>query len=321
MSSTEVQKQVGQTIVQLPHDRQRSATSSQRGCSRLRWSRSRMSVVSSVRPCSGGRPLARRAAPARSSGPAPRAGSRATIAGAARGARCATNRWPPSSRTSVSERSNPASARAAPGAHGDAEARAPRLPALDRDDERVLQARALAGVGGLAAEQHAVEHAHRMQLARAHAEERVAGRRLGSCSRRPRRRRCGSRAPAARPAAGGTPSRSAGRGCSRSTPRRRGGSGGKVPPSCSSVHPTGRSALERSSPWSIVPVVDGRPDDRVAVGAPAHHETRPARALQGDHVVRHSAKANEAGEARGAVVLRGRLRAKGGWRWTGAARP
>ena len=32
-SSTEVQKQVGQTIVQLPHDRQRAATSSQRGCS------------------------------------------------------------------------------------------------------------------------------------------------------------------------------------------------------------------------------------------------------------------------------------------------
>ena len=51
VSSTEVQKQVGQTIVQLPHERQRSATSSQRGCSRLRWSRSRMSVVSSVRPC------------------------------------------------------------------------------------------------------------------------------------------------------------------------------------------------------------------------------------------------------------------------------
>ena len=30
-SSTDVQKQVGQTIVQLPHDRQRSATSSQLG--------------------------------------------------------------------------------------------------------------------------------------------------------------------------------------------------------------------------------------------------------------------------------------------------
>ena len=34
-SSTSVQKQVGQTIVQLPHVKQRSATSSQRGWSRF----------------------------------------------------------------------------------------------------------------------------------------------------------------------------------------------------------------------------------------------------------------------------------------------
>ena len=35
-SSTVEQKQVGQTMVQLPQVRQRSATWSQRGCSRLR---------------------------------------------------------------------------------------------------------------------------------------------------------------------------------------------------------------------------------------------------------------------------------------------
>ena len=35
VSSTVVQKHVGQTIVQLPQLRQRSATSSQRGCSAL----------------------------------------------------------------------------------------------------------------------------------------------------------------------------------------------------------------------------------------------------------------------------------------------
>ena len=36
MSSTVWQKQVGQTRVQLPHVRQRSETSSQRGCSMFR---------------------------------------------------------------------------------------------------------------------------------------------------------------------------------------------------------------------------------------------------------------------------------------------
>ena len=45
-SSTVEQKQVGQTIVQLPQDRQREATSSQRGCSKLSWS---SSLIPSVR--------------------------------------------------------------------------------------------------------------------------------------------------------------------------------------------------------------------------------------------------------------------------------
>ena len=48
VSSTVLQKHVGQTSVQLPQLRQRSATSSQRGCSALACSRSRMSVTSSV---------------------------------------------------------------------------------------------------------------------------------------------------------------------------------------------------------------------------------------------------------------------------------
>ena len=49
-SSTEVQKQVGQTMVQLPQVRQRSATSSQRGCSRLRSRSSRRSSARICRP-------------------------------------------------------------------------------------------------------------------------------------------------------------------------------------------------------------------------------------------------------------------------------
>ena len=48
-SSTVVQKQVGQTIVQLPQDRQRAATSSQRAASWLPASRSRRSPSGSAR--------------------------------------------------------------------------------------------------------------------------------------------------------------------------------------------------------------------------------------------------------------------------------
>ncbi len=60
------------------------------------------------------------------------------------------------------------------GAHRDAEAGVARLRALDRDDEDVLPPGAVGRVGLRAAEQHAVEDAHRVQLARARAEERVA---------------------------------------------------------------------------------------------------------------------------------------------------
>ncbi len=48
-SDTSLQKQVGQTDVQLPHDRHRSATPSQRGCSRLRSKSSGNPSVSSRR--------------------------------------------------------------------------------------------------------------------------------------------------------------------------------------------------------------------------------------------------------------------------------
>ena len=51
MSSIVVQKHVGQTIVQLPQVRQRSATSSQRGCSMLRY---RSSLI---RRCRASRPI------------------------------------------------------------------------------------------------------------------------------------------------------------------------------------------------------------------------------------------------------------------------
>ena len=53
-SSTVVQKHVGHTIVQLPHVRQRSATSSQRGCSSESCSSSRSPWVSSSRPMRSG---------------------------------------------------------------------------------------------------------------------------------------------------------------------------------------------------------------------------------------------------------------------------
>ena len=49
LSSIEVQKHVGQTIVQLAQERQRLATSSQRGCSRLLIRRSRNPSASILR--------------------------------------------------------------------------------------------------------------------------------------------------------------------------------------------------------------------------------------------------------------------------------
>ncbi len=60
------------------------------------------------------------------------------------------------------------------GAHRDAEAGVAGLRALDRDDEDVLPPGTIGRIGVRAPEQHAVEDAHRMQLARAGAQERVA---------------------------------------------------------------------------------------------------------------------------------------------------
>jgi ferredoxin len=62
VSSTVVQKQVGQTMVQLPQLRQRSATSSQRLCSRLRISRSRTSSDRISRPIDAAAAVVERAA-------------------------------------------------------------------------------------------------------------------------------------------------------------------------------------------------------------------------------------------------------------------
>ncbi len=59
-------------------------------------------------------------------------------------------------------------------AHRDAEAGVAGLRALDGDDEHVLAPGAIGRVGVGAAEQHAVEDSHRVQLARTRAQKRVA---------------------------------------------------------------------------------------------------------------------------------------------------
>ena len=137
-SSTVVQKQVGQTIVQLPQVRQRAATSSQRGCSALRVEqlpevdrverrgpsalrRARATAPARARSVAGGRRgAAPRRAPRRPARSRPRPGSGA---GRRRAARSAPGR----SRVSARR----------PGAHRDAEAGGSRVAAAHRDDEGV----------------------------------------------------------------------------------------------------------------------------------------------------------------------------------------
>ena len=70
LSSTVVQKQVGQAIVQLPHDRHRVAISSQRGWSAWRGSHSAIPSGSSERPIDASATAIRRSASPISSGPA-----------------------------------------------------------------------------------------------------------------------------------------------------------------------------------------------------------------------------------------------------------
>ena len=108
VSSTVLQKHVGQTSVQLPQLRQRSATSSQRGCSAFACSRSRMSVTSSVRPIDARARSAAASGARRSSPSASRCSSAASTSAPRSLPTSTTKRWPSSSSSSVSARSKPA---------------------------------------------------------------------------------------------------------------------------------------------------------------------------------------------------------------------
>ena len=139
-SSTEVQKQVGQTMVQLPQVRQRSATSSQRGCSRLaaaaRAGRPSASAGPSRRPCAATtasrrvqvavRRRARAAAP-----PAPRLPA----------SRAGLDEKPVLALGDLGQRQVESGLGLGPGVHRDAEAGPARLAAVDRDDEGALAPR------------------------------------------------------------------------------------------------------------------------------------------------------------------------------------
>ena len=142
-SSTVVQKQVGQTIVQLPQVRQRSATSSQRGCSRLRQQQ-----VVDARRCPAAAPSGaavrsttvaggrdgRRRSPARVGQRRPAAPRRARSR-----PRPGTGGRPSQQLGQAPGRSPPPAR--GPGAHRDAEAGAAGLAAVDRDDEDAVAAR------------------------------------------------------------------------------------------------------------------------------------------------------------------------------------
>ena len=106
-SSTVVQKHVGHTEVQFPQVRQRSATSSQRGCSRFAWSSSRRSPASISRPiCPAARSAAASGAPV-SASVASRLGSSARTSAPSSLPTSTVKRCPSPSSTSVSARSKP----------------------------------------------------------------------------------------------------------------------------------------------------------------------------------------------------------------------
>src|SRR3954470_16221210 len=78
VSSTVEQKQVGQTIVQLPQLRQRSATASQRGCSALACTSARSRAVSRLPPIEAAAPATAASADSVSAGVADALGSAAS---------------------------------------------------------------------------------------------------------------------------------------------------------------------------------------------------------------------------------------------------
>ncbi len=107
MSSTVVQKQVGQTMVQLPQVRQRDATSFQRSAanvSRISTCRSTAGMVRPMRPAAS---VTRSCAAARVVSSAGRRGSSASTDSPSALPARARKRCPSSSSTSVSTRSYP----------------------------------------------------------------------------------------------------------------------------------------------------------------------------------------------------------------------
>ncbi len=182
-SSTVVQKHVGHTSVQLPQVRQRSATSSQRGCSRLRCSSSASPAVSSERPiCDAARSTARAAA-SWSRGSAGRAGSSSATCAPRSLPTSTRKRWP-SLVEQLGQRQVVARPDLRPGLHRDAEAGAAGLAAVDRDDERVAAARLVVVVGVCTADEDAVLDLDRMQLAAPDSDERERRRRRVRPARR-----------------------------------------------------------------------------------------------------------------------------------------
>ena len=174
-SSTVVQKQVGQTIVQLP---QRQAAVGDLVPARVlavAAAAARAMPVGVERAAHLRRPRARR----RARPPRGRAARRVACGSSAstsapRSLPTSTRkRWPSSSSSSVSARSKPA-ADLRPGVHRDAEAGAAGLAAVDRDEERVAPAGLVVGVDVSAADEDAVLDRDGVQVAAAHADERVA---------------------------------------------------------------------------------------------------------------------------------------------------
>ena len=142
----------------------------------------------------------------------------------------------------LGEREVVAGGRLRPGVHRDAEAGGGGLAAVDGDDERALAAALVVLVDVAALHEHAVLHRDRVQVAGAHADERVARGRGGVLGRRRgRRRRRGARSrPAARRGTGSSSTSSARR-CGRTARRRRGARAGRCrPPARRSSRPAGR---------------------------------------------------------------------------------
>ena len=138
-SSTEVQKQVGQTMVQLPQVRQRSATSSQRGCSRLRRRSSCRSSACISRPMLAAVRATTASAAATSSRVAARCGSSARTARPASVA-ASTRKQMLALDEKLGQREIEAGLGLRPGLHRDAKTGAARLAAIDGDDEGALRA-------------------------------------------------------------------------------------------------------------------------------------------------------------------------------------